>query len=381
MKIGIDARKLSSNKSGIGYYAYNLIRSALEQDCNNEYILYSDKTIGVSFNNSNCKIKILPMRMQSAKYDKLMSPYWQNFILTREMKKDGVDLFFSPNFFKPLLFRKPSIVTVHDLTFFTVPEAFSGLQRLYNKIFLRMSLSKRVKVLTVSECSKKDIQHYYHVKEQNIFITYCAVDDKRFKPISELDSDKNMEVKQKYCLPERFILFVGTIEPRKNVSAILESLKKIKDNKNLAYKFVICGSRGMDFEKVKHTVKDLGLDNDVHFSGYVEDEDLPYIYANAELFVYPSIYEGFGIPPLEAMASEVPTITSDLSSLPEVVGEAACLVDPRNVQQLADSIEQMMNNYEVRESFIHAGKIRVKRFSWDESAATFLKVVNFGGWT
>jgi glycosyltransferase involved in cell wall biosynthesis len=179
-------------------------------------------------------------------------------------------------------------------------------------------------------------------------------------------------IKQKYHLPDRFILFVGTLEPRKNIIRLLEAYARIKDK--LPHKLVIAGTKGWLYQPIFEAVKRLSLRNNVIFLGYVDDGNLPALYNLADLFVYPSIYEGFGLPVLEAMACGIPVITSNVSSLPEVAGDAAVLVDPYNVKELAGAMKHVLTNASLRKQVINKGFQQAKNFSWKKCARETLKV-------
>ncbi|RED37057.1 glycosyltransferase involved in cell wall biosynthesis [Paenibacillus sp. VMFN-D1] len=378
--IGIDARKLENNKAGIGNYTYNLIREILEIDEHNTYILYTNNPIPIDFGKENCILKCLPVKARHRLTQKIKSPFWQNFNLRNKLIDDRVDIFFSPNFFKPLFYRGDAFLTIHDLTFITVPKAFSMIQRWYNRLFLFLSLQGRVEIFTVSNHSKQDIlKHYRRIQENNVHITYCAVDTSKFKPLSELELDRNELVKKKYGLPDQYILFVGTIEPRKNLKSLLKSMSYLKQEGQSQLPLLICGSKGAGYQELIEQIEVLELKDHVKFTGYISDEDLPYLYANATLFIYPSLYEGFGIPPLEAMASGVPVITSNTSSIPEVVGEAAICIDPNNEKEMFEKIRLLLNDTQLRDKLIKQGLERATFFRWSNSARRFLSVLNQHG--
>jgi len=375
--IGVDARKLESNKAGIGNYTYNLIKEILRFDQENKYILYTDKEISIDFKEKNLTVICLPDNQKNKFMKKIKSPFWQNIRLRKQLMKDKVDIFFSPNFFKPILYRGISFLTIHDLTFITVPKAFSTVQRWYNRVFLYLSLLGRVEVFTVSNHSKNDILRIYrNVPKNKVHITYCAVDTNKFKPLSELNQDKIEMINEKYNLPDEYLLFVGTIEPRKNLKTLINVISVLKKRNQFNMPLLICGSKGAGYNEILMLIEDLNLYDLVRITGYVEDDDLPYLYARASLFVYPSIYEGFGIPPLEAMASGVPVVTSKVSSLPEVVGNAAICIDPYDQEEMAARILEVLDNESLRDDFIKKGLLRSSTFKWSESAQEFINVLN-----
>jgi glycosyltransferase involved in cell wall biosynthesis len=218
------------------------------------------------------------------------------------------------------------------------------------------------RVLVVSEATKQDLMRHCRVDGQKVRVIYNGVSE-RFHPLTEsLDS-----VRLRYNLPERFVLFVGTVEPRKNLARLVEAFNRV--GRKIAHSLVVVGAKGWKTSPIYREIGRSPLRDRIHVTGFVADGDLPAVYNLADAFVYPSLYEGFGIPVVEAMACGTPVVTSDVSALPEVAGDAAVLVDPLDVAQLAEAIERVLHDETLREMLRAKGIERAKRFSWDASAA------------
>jgi glycosyltransferase involved in cell wall biosynthesis len=235
----------------------------------------------------------------------------------------------------------------------------------------RYALSRTLKnvdmIITVSKSTKKDVIKCLKFPEEKIKVIYNGVDE-RFKPLKNYN-----DVLHKYNINPPYILYIGTLEPRKNIPALIKAFYKLK-KRGIRHKLVIVGKKGWKYKQIFRVVEDLNLRRDVVFTGYVSYNDLPKFYSAADLFVYPSLYEGFGLPPLEAMACGCPVITSNVSSLPEVVGDAGFIVDPSDIGGLSRTIKELLANDSLRENVIRKGLKRIKEFSWEKTAKESLKV-------
>lgn len=286
---------------------------------------------------------------------------WEQIFLPLKVK--GV--LWSPANLGPLMIKN-QILTIHDISSIDHPEWFSRNYAFVNRILLPI-LIKRVKhIITVSEYSKNRIVSRFGVNPEKISVTYLAVSS-RFTPLIEKEKDS---VKKRLGLPERYVLSLGSLEPRKNIKLILESWRQWK-NKPPGLKLVIAGGSSKIFSDAK--IED--VPEDVFFTGRVLEEDLPGIYAAAEIFIYPSLYEGFGLPPLEAMSCGVPVIVSNSTSLPEVVGGAAVLIDPTSEADLCSAMDYILSDAKVSEKLIINGLERASKFSWQKTAKLTLEII------
>jgi glycosyltransferase involved in cell wall biosynthesis len=254
------------------------------------------------------------------------------------------------------------VVTVHDLSFLLYPRNFRAFNRLYLTAMTRLSVQKARRVLAVSESTKKDLVRIYGISPHKIDTVHNGIDDS-YQP---LPPDQVVAFRAERGLPDEFILFVGTLEPRKNVVTLIEAYAQLSGTRP---PLMLVGGRGWLYDEVFARVEALDLSEEVHFVGYVPADQLRWWYSAATLFVYPSLYEGFGLPPLEAMACGTPVITSLASSLPEVVGDAALLIEPSDDKALAATMTKALADADLRENMRAAGLIQAGKFSWQKTAA------------
>ena len=366
MKIGLITNSIDEKSGGIGTYSYELIKNFSMMGVPNEYYLIHHTPIDMDIYSTNNEILI---KSYSNFYKATM---WRmiNAPLKLKFIKE-LDLVHDPYEIGPLSFKMPfkKVMTIHDLTPIIFPHAFGLPIVLLHKLLLTRTLKTADKIITDSNSTKNDLINYFNIPEEKIRVILLAADEK-FKPLSNKEIK---EAKQKYNLNFPFILYVGTLEPRKNIPSLIKAFYKLK-KKNLQYKLVIAGKKGWKYKEIFETIDKLNLQSDVVFTGYVPDEDLPALYNAADLFVYPSVYEGFGLPPLEAMACGTPVITSNTSSLPEVVGDAGIMVDPYDVDRLADAMQEVLTDEGLRADMTKKGLGRAKMFSWEKCARETLRV-------
>lgn len=362
MKIAIDIREAGHEKTGKGWYTCNLVREILKLDHKNYYLLYTDNDKKPFEIGTNATFKTI----------KTSSWKW-HFKVLKDLQQEKVDLFFAPtSYIIPAFAPKnlKTVITVHDLVAFLLPGINNTKAMIIERLTLRKALKKAQKILTVSENTKKDLLKRFHYQSEKIHLTPCAPAE-LFK--RQVTAEDLANVKEKLKLPDHFILAVGTLEPRKNFSNLIKSFVIIK-RKHPQYKLVIVGKKGWKFKHIEESLKHYKLEKEVIFPGYVEDEDLQEVYHLARVFVFPSLYEGFGIPPLEAMACGCPVVSSNVSSLPEVVGEAGLLIDPKNAHKIADAVSSLLVNEHLRHLLIERGTMQAAKFSWEESAQNAIEV-------
>jgi glycosyltransferase involved in cell wall biosynthesis len=270
-------------------------------------------------------------------------------------------------FVAPLMSPCPTVVTVLDLSFLLYPDAFKSLKRSYLRLMTRISARRAKRVIAISESTRRDVIALLGVPAERVQTVYCGVDP-RFEPRPAAEV---AAFRQQKGLPERFILFLGTIEPRKNVSRLIEAFSQLLASdpaETSDLYLVVAGGKGWFSEHVFARVEALGLGDRVLFPGYVPEEEKVLWYNAATCFCYPSLYEGFGLLPLEAMACGVPVITSDVSSLPEVVGDAGVTVPPGDPAALCEALRRLTVNPALRAELAQEGRARARRFSWAEAA-------------
>jgi len=360
MKIAIDVREADGEKTGKGFFAYGLVNQLLLDDRHNQYILYTDKDKKTFPDYPNAEIRYFPE--QGFKW------HWR---VLQDLKNVRPGLYLAPtSFIVPALAPRwlRTIIVVHDLVAFMFPRSHAKKAVLIERMTLRRALKKALKVFVVSENTQNDLIKIFQYPKSLMLEVPCAPHD-LYK--EELDPKQSEKIRQKYHLPEKFILGVGTLEPRKNFSALIKAFVIVK-RKYPDYKLVIVGKPGWKHQDIERSVREFELENDVIFTGYMKDEDLHHTYNLAEVFVFPSLYEGFGIPPLEAMASGCPVISSNAASLPEVVGDAALLIEPTSSHKISDAIISLIENPQLRNTLLEKGYHHAQKFSWINSARLVL---------
>jgi glycosyltransferase involved in cell wall biosynthesis len=262
----------------------------------------------------------------------------------------------------------PSVVTVYDLSFLLYRDAFKAANRIYLAATTRASARRARRVLTISEHTRRDIVRLLSVPEEYVDVTYPAVDE-RYRRLPDAQVEAFRLARE---LPEAFVFAVGTLEPRKNLAGLLQAYARLRKPRPPLY---LAGGAGWRFSPIFDTVRQLDLDDSVHFLGFVPEDELPLWYNAARLFAYPSLYEGFGLPVLEAMACGTPVITSTAASLPEVSGKATVMVPPRDTDRLAQEMERVLDDRQLRMEMRAAGRIQASRFSWramtDQTVASY----------
>ncbi|MDD5396835.1 MAG: glycosyltransferase family 1 protein [Candidatus Moranbacteria bacterium] len=382
MRIGIDARSILNPEKGdaigVGHYTYQLIRHLLKIDKENEYVLFFDFRVREKdvkkFSQSNVKIKFYPF----SDYKKYLPGAYNEILGTATLQKEKLDVLHSTSAFNriPMSYGGKVAVTFHDMSMFDIPEYLSAVKRARNKAIARLMARKADKIIAVSTSIKDDVKKFLNIPEEKTSVIYSGL-DKRFFEESEVDAKK---VLGKYDITKKYVLFLGTLEPSKNIARLLEAFSKFKNvqkQKNsgkFEYQLVLAGKRGWLAQEYHQIIKDLGLSKDVVFTGYVIGDELEPLFRQAEFFVMPSLYEGFGMTVLEAFATKTPAIVSKVASLPELAGEAAFFVDPLNTTEMAEAIGKFASDQSLRESYIEKGIAQAKKFDWDDTARKTLEI-------
>lgn len=368
MKILIDLTALADNFSGIERYALNISEQLINLDNNNKYILLFKNCIHKSFfkykNNNNIEFRIIRGK------NKLI---FNQIILLKELYKIKVDKYLFMAFPSPIFFRKKGIInTIHDLTAWDYPETMKFKSRLYFKISIRNSIRVSENILTVSSFSKSRICNKFNVN--NVHIIYNGVSEVFVEASKKKCYVLEDRIRKKYDLPDDYIMCLCTLEPRKNIDLLVKSYIDLRKQNKINTKLVLVGRKGWKVDQLLDGISNK-FSNDIIVTGFVDDEDLPQIYIGSKCFVFPSLYEGFGIPVLEAMALGVPVITSDTSSLPEVVGKSGILFSNNNKNDLELKINEFINMKidEVKELSLK-GKEQARLFNWRIEAKKLIKL-------
>jgi glycosyltransferase involved in cell wall biosynthesis len=365
MHIGLNAHLLSLQENyrgaGINWYIYNLLQHLPSADPDLRYTAFL------------CEPQFSPppglqlWRPHWSTTAPLRRMMWEQLAAPFALRRHGIDLFHAMAFVAPLSSPCPTVVTVLDLSFFRYPSAFTTGKRLYLQLMTRLSARRAAQVIAISDSTRRDVIATLGISPSRVQTVYCGIDERfRALPPSQIEAFRGQK-----GLPDRFILFLGTIEPRKNVTHLVEAFARLcarHPNAAADLYLVIAGAKGWLFEPLFAKVSSLGLEDRVLFPGYVPEKEKEWWYNAATCFCYPSLYEGFGLPPLEAMACGVPVITSDTSSLPEVVGEAGLMRPPQDIDALSTALHQVMGDPDLRAILSEQGKKQAAKFSWAQAA-------------
>jgi glycosyltransferase involved in cell wall biosynthesis len=361
MRIGLDARALTKPNTGIGYYTLSLIRHLLAVDQENEYFLYSNRDYDQSQFGSYPNVRFRPGRFG-------IGTLWVQIVLPWLMIRDRIDVFHSTQAMAPLLGRVPTVVTVLDLIPILFPEQHDRQSNLAAKLY-SLVFNRAKKLIAISDSTKNDLVKVMGIKADKIKTIYLAADRNIFRPHDDL-----AQIRLKYSLSKPFILSVGVISPRKNIQRLIEAYAALDRSLRRQYELVIVGKKGWQYEDIFNTIDRLALGDSVRYLGPVEPADLPLLYSSAQIFAYPSLYEGFGLPVLEAMACGTPVITSNVSSLPEVAGDAALYIDPTKTGELTRALDRLLTDNGMQTEMRAKGFAQAKMFSWERCAKETLAV-------
>lgn len=357
MKILIDLTSLSGHLSGIERYAMCIAKELVENSDEN-FVLVFKNEINFSFKQYSSKPNVSMVTLEGK--NKLL---FNQFVLPHAVHQINADVNLFMAFPVPFFTHAKNMIdTIHDVCFIDCPETMNKKSELYFKVLQKAAVKKCRKIITISEFSKKRIIETLKVPEEKIIMIYCGIADSFIAPVF------NENVLDKYHLPSNYILSLSTIEPRKNLALLIKSYEELVLANKLNADLVLAGRKGWKVDNILADVDKSVLER-IHFTGFIDDSDLPTIYHMAKLFVFPSKYEGFGIPPLEAMSCGTLVLSSDSTALPEVCGDAALYFANDNQKSLS---EQLVNAFslsdEERDNYINAGKTEVTRFSWKKEA-------------
>jgi glycosyltransferase involved in cell wall biosynthesis len=368
MKIGIDAHNLEGKRTGMGRYLSNLLREWSKLSAGQKFILYFKDRIPDDIPKSdNFESRILKSKSTA---------FFMHCLLPKAAEKDGVDLFFSPSYILPLKISKKirTAVTIHDISYEAHPEWFSWQNNILLRFVSKKSAQRADIILTPSEFTKKEILKHYQVNLDKIFVVPLAADEK-FKQIE----NENKAIKEKYKIKNKFIFYIGAIFNRRFIPECVESFKQIA-KKFPEHQFLISGTNYTHpFVDIDYIIKkaneDIGREVILKID-YVDENDLVYLYNGADLFIWLSSYEGFGLPPLEALACGTPIITTKMGSLAESVGESAVFVgNPENAQEISEAMERVLSDESLSNELTKKGLVQAQKFSWQKTAEQTLKIL------
>lgn len=375
MKIGIDARVLMDKQySGVSEYAANLLSALLKADKENKYILFYN-----SFKTAHSRLdrwkkhntKLVGTRYPNKIFNYLLQKIFKYPKLDEYI--GDTDIFFAPHFnFINISKKTKFIITVHDVSFLRYGEFFSWRKNFWHwALNIKKLLHRADKIVAVSENTKNDLVELLSLPEDKIKVIYSGAN---FSPSVVSEKEKiDKFLKEKY-LKQGYILFLSNIEPRKNIINLIKAYNYLREERNdlKDIQLVIAGAPGWKHEKIFETWHKSEYKNDIKFLGYIDEDEKELLYSGARVFAYPSFYEGFGFPPLEAMSFQVPVVSSNVSSLPEVLGNSALLIDPFRAQELKDALIMALTNEDVRQRLITRGIKKVQEFNWEKTALSYL---------
>ena len=368
IKIGVDGNEANVEKKvGVSVYALNILKffyKVARQETQFEIYLKNKPLTDLPQENKYFKYKIIPGKFL---WSQIYLPLYLFF-------HKNIDVYFSPAHYLPRFCPVPQVVAIHDLAYLYFPEDFTKKDLWQLKNWTGFSIKKAKQIIAVSKTTKKDIIKNYEVDEGKVAVIYNGYEKQAVKKTSavkhsDINQEQTAEVKSM-----KYILFVGTIQPRKNLEVLVDAFDKfIRINKD--FKLIIVGKKGWLYESIFKKIKTLNLENKIIFTGHISDQELIWYYKNAFCLALPSLYEGFGIPVLEAMSYDCPTIISMTSSLPEIGGDASLYFDPKNSDDLLEKLNTLYQNKQLRKGLILKGKQRIKNFSWEKCAKETLDVI------
>lgn len=421
MIIGIDAsRGNRKHKSGTEWYSYYLIRALAAVDSRNTYVLYSDAPLsgGLYDLTDNEGVGEVVSRPDKRGYQSLKSPhgnfqakilswpwkfFWSQGRLSLEMLLHRPDVLFVPSHALPIIHPRRSVVTIHDIGFRSdealyerkrigsdsrrLQRAINGLIRVlsggkygansydYLEWSTSYALKKASAVIAVSEFTKQSLIEAYGPRTAPLHVVLHSYNEKLYRRLP--DDEASRSVLARYGIVPPYIFYVGRLEKKKNTAALIEAfaMVKAKGGPDFKCRLYLVGDASFGYDEIKYTIHEFGVDNDVFTTGWIAEQDLPYIFARASAFVFPSNYEGFGIPLLQAMATGTPIASSDAASLPEVAGEAALFFNAKDVPGMSEAIRRVISDVDLRARLVQAGSERVKGFSWLKAARETLDII------
>jgi len=365
MRIGIDVRELEIGRlTGTGRLLINLLEFAAENKKNWKFVLFA---------NQHTKIDLGGINLKQVFITEYFTLYWDQVKLPLYLKREKIDVFLAPILKLPFFAPCKSAVIISDLTHFF----FDGYRasrifpkRLYYRVLSKVVAEKADKIITISQYSKKNISKAFRMPKEKINVVYPGI-DRNYRPMAPV-REKTLS---KYGINKKFIFYLGNFKPHKNVKGLIEAYRGLPEEVRAKYMLVLGGARDKFRAALEKTVHNLRMEKNIIFTGFIAEKDLPSIYSAAEAFVFPSLHEGFGLPPLEAMACGTPVVAFRTSSLPEVVGEAGILVNPLNRGELTKKLAEITEKKSLRDELAYRGLDRAKNFSAARMASEILDIL------
>ena len=366
MKVALELQPICGKRTGIGNYTYELARHLKDQD---ELEFYGNLFNFLGRNNNAQALSgvSIPIRTSRAFPYEVYRRIWHKIPIPYEAMFPRADLSLFFNYIVPPHIKGKVATTIHDLTYLRFPETMEckNLLRLQND--MDYSIKRSSHLLTVSEFSKREIVELLNISPERISVVPCA-------PAEQVPAADFSKIAEKFQIKSPYVLYIGTIEPRKNLVRLIRAFDHLKKSAGIPHQLILAGGAGWGNEEIYEAARKAEYTDDIHFIGYVSAEEKSTLYASADVFVFPSLYEGFGIPPLEAMQMSCPVVCANVASLPEVVGNAAELIDPFDEADLARGVQNVLEDKEYADLLRARGNLQYKKYTWDNSAQQLIRV-------
>ncbi|MFP4025383.1 MAG: glycosyltransferase family 4 protein [Thiohalospira sp.] len=374
MNIAVNTRLLLKNKlEGIGWFTFETLKRITVNHPEHQFYFIFDRPFDQQFIFAP---NVHPVVISPKARHPFLFYLWFEFSIPKILKKINAGLFISPDGYLPLKTKIKTLAVIHDINFMHYPQDFPFLVRKYYQYFFPKFAKKANRIVTVSDFSKKDISHQFNINNDLIDVVYNGANE-IYQPISKEEIKKTI---QKYTQGNNFFIFVGALSPRKNISNLLLAFEKFKEQTRSNVKLLIVGEKMFKTKIIKKNYKSLKFKDDVIFTGRMNPESLKYLYGSALALTFVPYFEGFGIPIIEAMNCNTPVITSNVTSMPEVAGDAALLADPFSIESITDAMINIYEDKNLSNQLVEKGKIQRQKFSWDKTAKKFWesieKVIN-----
>lgn len=377
LRVAINAHLVSFGQTyrnaGVSRYTYTLLDGLSRTDADQRYDVFVNRaeaeTEAAGSLSVNGRLQLVPGQWSTKRPAQRV--LWEQTTLPEELRRRHIDVFHSPVNVLPLRLPCASVVTVLDLAFMHFPQYFRPARRIYQRTFTTRSARRATLVVTIAESTKRELVERFATPEERVRVIYPAI-DADYRP--ERDLRRQAEFRARHDLPERYLLFLGTLEPRKNLETLVEAYARLRALDESVPPLVLAGAKGWYYQSLFERVQALGLERHITFAGYVSRDEQPLWYAGADLFIYPSVYEGFGLPIAEALACGTPTITSNVSSMPEAGGPVAIQVDPNDREGLAHAMRRVLADPMARERALIEGPRWTRRFTAERMVADYVDV-------
>lgn len=351
---------MAGRMTGIARYLLHFLRYGTSAPAGHEYVLFCNQHTEVPLQNARIKKVVI---------NEKFTPLWDQVLLPRSLKEEKADVFLTPYFKAPFFMPCKTVLIINDLIPLFFPEESGPFRKAYFNFWCGRAARRADRIITISEHTKKDVVKCFGIDAEKIRVVYLAAE-------RDPGGTDTVKVRSKYGLPDEFIFYVGNLSPHKNIKSLISAYGLLPQGLRAKYKLVLGTKKGgRYFQVIEKFIKAAGLTEDVVFTGFIKDADLPAVYRASSLFAFPSLYEGFGLPPLEAMAYGVPVVSSDCSSIPEVVRDAGILVNPVRVQEIADAMEKVLCSDNLKKEMIQKGLARASEFSIEKFGSDMLKIL------